>query len=228
MKKLVLPLIIIVLLFWVLNDKCNNSSNNNKLTKEFKRKQDSLNYVIDSLKFDIVKKDSTIYELYKKDVELNYLLMHQEEKIKYITKYVDSSKDKIDKYSAPELVSSLNQRYPKDTTNTPLLIAKPVLQASAKDLAELDGAREIIIVKDSIISLTQEKVVIRDSVIVEFENKEVNYKIVDSIKTTQIGDWKVQYKVAQKENEKLKFQKKFSKLMGSIIAAVLAFLYISK
>jgi hypothetical protein len=154
--------------------------------------------------------------------------MHQEEKIKYITKYVDSSKDKIDKYSDPELVSSLNQRYPKDTTNTPLLIAKPVLQASAKDLAELDGAREIIIVKDSIINLTQEKVVIRDSVIVEFENKEVNYKIVDSIKTTQIGDWKVQYKVAQKENEKLKFQKKFSKLMGSIIAAVLAFLYISK
>ena len=154
--------------------------------------------------------------------------MHQEEKIKYITKYVDSSKDKIDKYSAPELVSSLNQRYPKDTTNTPLLIAKPVLQASAKDLAELDGARETIIVKDSIISLTQEKVVIRDSVIVEFKNKEVNYKIVDSIKTTQIGDWKVQYKVVQKENEKLKFQKKFSKLMGSIIAAVLAFLYISK
>jgi hypothetical protein len=228
MKKLVLPLVIIILLFWVLNDKCNNSNNNSKLTKEFKHKQDSLNYVIDSLKFDIVKKDSTIYELYKKDVELNYLLMHQEEKIKYITKYVDSSKDKIDKYSAPELVSSLNQRYPKDTTNTPLLIAKPVLQASAKDLAELDGAREIIIVKDSIINLTQEKVVIRDSVIVEFENKEVNYKIVDSIKTTQIGDWKVQYKVVQKENEKLKFQKKFSKLMGSIIAAVLAFLYISK
>jgi hypothetical protein len=125
-------------------------------------------------------------------------------------------------------VSSLNQRYPKDTTNTPLLIAKPVLQASAKDLAELDGARETIIVKDSIISLTQEKVVIRDSVIIEFENKEVNYKIADSIKTTQIGDWKVQYKVVQTENKKLKFQKQFSKLMGSIIAAVLAFLYISK
>ena len=125
-------------------------------------------------------------------------------------------------------MSSLNQRYPKDTTNTPLLIAKPVLQASAKDLAELDGARETIIVKDSIISLTQEKVVIRDSVIIEFENKEVNYKIADSIKTTQIGDWKVQYKVVQTENKKLKFQKQFSKLMGSIIAAVLAFLYISK
>jgi hypothetical protein len=181
MKKLVLPLIIIVLLFWVLNDKCNNNNNNNKLTKEFKHKQDSLNYVIDSLKFDIVKKDSTIYELYKKDVELNYLLMHQEEKIKYITKYVDSSKDKIDKYSAPELVSSLNQRYPKDTTNNPLLIAKPVLQASAKDLAELDGARETIIVKDSIINLTQEKVVIRDSVITEIENKEVSI-VSESVK----------------------------------------------
>ena len=81
MKKLVLPLVIIVLLFWVLNDKCNNSNNNSKLTKEFKHKQDSLDHVIDSLKFDIVKKDSTIYELYKKDLELNYLLMHQEEKI---------------------------------------------------------------------------------------------------------------------------------------------------
>jgi hypothetical protein len=224
MKRLAFPLLLIVLLFWLFTDKCNYSI----LEDAFTHRQDSLNHVVDSLEVNIVKKDSIIDELYKVNIELDYQLGHQQEKIKVITKYIDSSKQKIDTYTEKELISLLNQRYPKDITTNPLPLAQPVLVAAAKDLAELDGTREIIIVKDSIISLTEGKVILRDSIITHFSGKEADYKSIIGIKNTQINDYKVQTNTLLLQNKKLKIENKYARIVGTAVIGALGFLYITK
>ena len=224
MKKLVLPLVIVALLFWLFIDKCNH----NVSEDAFAHRQDSLNHVVDSLEVDIVKKDSVIDELYKVNIELDYQIGHQQEKIKIVTKYIDSSKQKIDTYTEKELISSFNERYPEDITTNPLPIAQPVLIAAAKDLVELDGVKEIIVVKDSIISLTEGKVTLRDSVISQFSYKEANYKSIIGVKNTQITDYKIQTNTLLLQNKKLKIENKYARIAGTAIIGVLGFLYIAK
>jgi len=222
MKKLVLPLLLVILLFWLFIDKCNH----NVSEDAFAHRQDSLNHVVDSLEVDIVKRDSVIDELYKVNIELDYQIGHQQEKIKVIIKYTDSSKQKIDTYTEKELISSFNQRYPADTTTNPLPLAQPVLVAAAKDLVELDGAKETIVIKDSIISLTEDKVVLRDSIISHFSDKEANYKSIIGIKNTQINDHKIQYESLKLENKKLKIKANLGKIGTGLAVIGLTFLLI--
>lgn len=222
MKKLALPLVVIVLLFWIFNEKCNQNTSETI----FNNKQDSLNHIVDSLEVSIVKRDSVIDELYKVNIELDYQIGHQKEKIKIITKYTDSSKQKIDTYTEKELISSLNQRYPKDTITNPLSLAQPVLVAAAKDLVELDGAKEIIVVKDSIIHLTEDKVILRDSVISQFLYKEANYKSIVGIKNNQINDYKVQTNTLLLQNKKLKTKANIGKIGAGLAIVGLTFLLI--
>jgi len=222
MKKLAFPLLLIVLLLWFFIDKCNYGISEDA----FAHRQDSLNHVVDSLEVNIVKKDSIIDELYKVNIELDYQLGHQQEKIKVIIKYTDSSKQKIDTYTEKELISLFNQRYPKDTTTNPLPLAQPVLIATAKDLVELDGVKEIIVIKDSIISLTEDKVVLRDSIITHFSDKEANYKSIIGIKNTQINDHKIQYESLKLENKKLKIKANLGKIGTGLAVVGLTFLLI--
>jgi hypothetical protein len=224
MKKFILPLLFVALLFWLFIDKCNYNTS----VDAFAHKQDSLNHVVDSLEVNIVKRDSVIDELYKVNIELDYQIGHQQEKTKIITKYTDSSKQKIDTYTEKELISSLNQRYPKDTITNPLPLAQPVLVAAAKDLVELDGAKEIIVVKDSIIHLTEDKVILRDSVISQFSYKEANYKSIVGIKNNQINDYKIQNSTLSLQNKKLKVENKYARVIGTAVIGVLGFLYIIK
>ena len=222
MKKLFLPLLVVILVAWVFVDKCNYSG----LTKEFTAKQDSLNHVVDSLEVDINKRDSVIDELYTVNLELDYQLEHQKTKIVTITKWIDSSKSKIDTYSEAELISSFNQRYPADTTTNPLPLAQPVLINAAKDLVELDGAKQIIEVKDSVIALTEGKVTLRDGIIIEYQGKENNYKNIITIRDRQIEDWKDQYKQIQLQNKKLKIKANIGKIGTGLAIVGLTFLLI--
>ena len=224
MKKLVFPLAVVALLFWVFVDKCQFDG----LSKEFVAKQDSLTHVVDSLEVDIDKRDSVIDELYVQSLELDYQLSNQKEKVITVTKWVDSSKKKIDTYSEAELISSFNQRYPEDTVTNPLPVAQPVLVSAAKDLVELDGAKQIIVVKDSVIALTEDKVILRDKIIDEFKGKENNYKGIITIKDTQIADWKDQYKQIQSQNKKLKIQNKFVKIGTGVVIGGLVYTLLAK
>jgi hypothetical protein len=73
MKKLVFPLVVVVLLAWIFVSKCDNNS----LFVEFKTTQDSLNVVVDSLKEDNHQKDLQIGALEELDYDLQYQLDHQ-------------------------------------------------------------------------------------------------------------------------------------------------------
>jgi len=222
MKKFIFPLVVVVLLFWIFADKCNYSN----LSSEFKVKQDSLTQAVDSLKVKIAKDDSTIFILNELDAHLQEKLDEQKDKIKTVVKYVEVEKNKIDNYTEQELISSFNKRYPIDTISNPLPVAQPVLISAAKDLVELDGAKQTLIVKDDIIALNEERIVGKDSVIALQVKKEENYNSIIFNQETQIKDWKFQYNALQLKNHKLKIRAKVGKIGTGLIIAGLTFLLV--
>lgn len=224
MKKYILPIILILILLWLAFDKVKNVG----LTEEFKAKQDSLVAAVDSMQLEIAKDDSVIAVLDLKDDSLQYVIDHQKAKVITVTKWVDSSKGKIDTYTEAELVSSFNKRYPTDTITNPLPVAQPVLVSAAKDLVELDGAKQIIVLKDSSIATLEERVSNKDSVIAKFVSKENSYKNIMNNQQTQIKDWKFQYNVLQLENQKLKFKNKITKIGAGLVAGGLVYLMLAK
>jgi len=224
MKKYILPIVLILLLLWLAFDKVSNIG----LTSEFKAKQDSLVHAVDSMQLVIAKEDAEIDSLDLVAVELQYKIDHQKSKVKTIVEYIEVEKNNIDGFSSPELVSSFNKRYPVDTITTPLLVAQPVLVSAAKDLVELDGTKQIIVLKDSSINTLEEKVTVKDSVIAKYVSKENTYKNMVANQNTQIKDWKFQYNTLQLENAKLKTKNKFTKIGASLIAGGLVYLMLVK
>jgi peptidoglycan hydrolase CwlO-like protein len=224
MKKYILPIILILILLWLAFDKVSNIG----LTEEFKTKQDSLVHAVDSMQLEIAKDDAEIDSLDIVAVELQYKIDHQKAKVKTIVEYIEIEKNSIDAYSDPELVTSFNNRYPKDTISNPLLIAQPVLVSAAKDLVELDGAKQIIVLKDSSITTLESKVTVKDSVIAKYVSKENTYKNMVANQQTQIKDWKFQYNTLQLENAKLKTKNKFVKIGAGLVAGGLVYLMLVK
>ena len=224
MKKYILPIVIILVLLWLAFDKVSNIG----LTEEFKVKQDSLVATVDSMKLDIIKDNAIIDSLEYVDQALTVKLDIAKHSVKIITKYVDSSKSAIDNYNEQELISSFNTRYPVDTVTNPLPVAQPVLVAAAKDLVELDGTKQIITIKDSVIALTESRVAGKDSVIAVFVKKEGTYKNIMFNQDTQIKDWKFQYNALQLQNAKLKAKNKFTKIGAGLIVGGLVYLMVAK
>jgi len=224
MKKYILPVILILILLWLAFDKVSNIG----LTEEFKAKQDSLVHAVDSMQLEIAKDDAEIDSLDLVAVELQYKVDHQKAKVVKIREIIEIEKNSIDAYSDPELVTSLNNRYPKDTISNPLLVAQPVLVSVAKDLVELDGAKQIIVLKDSSIATLEEKVTVKDSVIAKYVSKENTYKNMVANQQTQIKDWKFQYNNLQLQNAKLKAKNKFTKIGAGLIAGGLVYLMLVK
>ena len=224
MKKTILLIVAVLLIGYIIFDKIGDVG----LTKEFTQKQDSLVATVDSMKLDIEKDNAVIDSLNYLDAVLTVKLDIAKKNVKIITKYVDSSKSAIDNYNEQELISSLNTRYPTDTVTNPLPVAQPVLVAAAKDLVELDGAKQIITIKDSVIALTEARVTGKDSVIAVFVKKEGTYKNIMFNQDTQIKDWKYQFNTLQLQNAKLKAKNKFTKIGAGLIVGGLVYLMVAK
>jgi peptidoglycan hydrolase CwlO-like protein len=224
MKKYILPIILILLLLWLVFDKVSNIG----LTSEFKLKQDSLVHAVDSMQLVIAKEDAEIDSLDVVAIELQYKIDHQKAKVKTIVEYIEVEKNNIDGFSNPELVSSFNKRYPADTITNPLLVAQPVLVSAAKDLVELDGAKQIIVLKDSSINTLESQVSLKDTVISKYVSKEKSFRNIMMNQETQIKDWKFQYNMLQLENTKLKTKNKFTKIGAGLIAGGLVYLMLAK
>jgi hypothetical protein len=224
MKKIVLGILIVLIAAYIIFDKMGDIG----LTKEFTQKQDSLVHAVDSMKLDIAKDNAVIDSLVYVDNVLTEKVTYMKNHVKTVTKFVDSSKTAIDSYTEHQLVTSFNTRYPKDTVTNPLPVAQPVLVAAAKDLVELDGAKQIITIKDSVIALTEARVTGKDSVIAVFTKKENTYKNMLFNQDTQIKDWKYQFNALQLQNAKLKAKNKFTKIGAGLVAGGLVYLMLVK
>ena len=195
---------------------------------DFKTKLDSLTKVNDSL---FAKNEDDSYKiatLQVRDSILTYAVEHQKTRVIKIDHWIDSSKSKIDTYTEHELVSSFNQRYPKDITTNPLPLAQPVLIATAKDLVELDGTKVKLTIKDSIISIQESRITLKDSTIGLYVNKEGRYKAIISNQDLKIDQWSKQYDIALLQNKKLKLQSKFLKVGTGILVASLIYTAVHK
>lgn len=224
MKKIVLGILVVLVLAYIIFDKIGDIG----LTKEFTQKQDSLVAAVDSMKLDIAKDNAVIDSLVYVDNVLTEKVTYMKSHVKTVTKFVDSSKTAIDSYTEHQLVTSFNTRYPKDTVTNPLPVAQPVLVAAAKDLVELDGAKQIITIKDSVIALTESRVAGKDSVIAVFTKKENTYKNIMFNQDTQIKDWKYQFNALQLQNAKLKAKNKFTKIGAGLVVGGLVYLMLAK
>ncbi len=226
-KKLLPTLLLIVIGIVVVSvvfEKCGANTNH----KEFKAQMDSLHKVNDSLFAEIKKDDSVIDSLNQVDADLKDKLAHQKTKIVKIVEIVEVEKNNVDSYSEAELVSSFNKRYPTDTITNPLPVAQPVLVSAAKDLVELDGAKQIIVLKDSSITTLEAKVTVKDSVIGKYANKELNYKNIILNKDKEIAGWEGQYQKIELQYNKLKVKSKFQRIGSYVVIGGLAYLMLVK
>ena len=197
-------------------------------TASFKGKLDSLDKVNDSLYAENMQDDITIKELYLLDSTLQYKVDHQKAKVVKIKEIVEVEKSKIDNFTEQEIVSYLNQRYPKDTITNPLPIAQPVLTSASKDLAAYDGAIKEIVIKDSVIAIQESRLTLKDSTITLFTNKEGRYKAIIGNKDQAISEWSKQYDNLNLQYKKLQIRNKFQKIGTYIIIGGLTYTLLAK
>ena len=224
MKKTVLLILAVIVGAYIIFDKVSDAG----LSKEFLAKQDSLVHAVDSMKLTLAIDSAKIDSLNQVDNFLTYKVAYMKDHVKTITKFVDSSKSVVDNYNEQEIVTFFNNRYPTDTVTNPLPLAQPVLVSTAKDLVELDGAKQIITIKDSVIALTESRVSGKDSVISVYIKKEGTYKNIMFNQDVQIKDWKNQYQTLYLQNQKLKFKNKITKIGAGVVVGGLVYLMIAK
>jgi hypothetical protein len=194
----------------------------------FKVKLDSLTEVNDYLLIQNQIANSQIEAIERQDSIYIHDLKSQKARVIKVKEYVQVEINKIDNFTEQELVSYLNNRYPKDTITNPLPVAQPVLTFVAKDLAAYDGAKHEIVIKDSVIAIQESRITLKDSTITLFVNKEGRYKAIIDNKDQAITEWNKQYNLIQLQNKKLKLQSKFQKIGIAIIAGGLIYTLINK
>ena len=226
--KKALPIIIFAIVTVAIGSVLFEKCSSNVEHKAFLAQVDSLHKVNDSLNSQIAKDDAVIDSLNEVDAVLSDKLAHQKTKVIKIVETIEIEKNNIDSYSEQELVSSLNKRYPKDTITNPLPVAQPVLVSVAKDLVELDGAKQIIVLKDSAITTLETKVTVKDSVIKKYANKELNYISIILNKDKEITGWEGQYQKIELQYNKLKVKSKFQRIGSYIVIGGLAYLMLAK
>jgi fructose-1,6-bisphosphatase/inositol monophosphatase family enzyme len=199
-----------------------------KATASFKGKLDSLDKVNDSLVTENEEDSYKIAVLQVQDSILTYNIQHQKTKVIKIKEIVEIEKNKIDNFSEQEIVSYLNQRYPKDTITNPLPVAQPVLTFVAKDLAAYDGAKHEIVIKDSVIATQESRITLKDSTIGLYVNKEVRFKSIISNQDLKINQWSKQYDNLNLNYKKLQVKNKFQKIGSYIIIGGLAYTLLVK
>ena len=199
-----------------------------RVSTEFKTKLDSLNQVNDSLTTKNEEDNYKIAVLQVQDSILTYNINHQKTKVIKVKEVVEVEKNRIENFTEHELVSYLNQRYPKDTTTHPLPVAHPVLTFVAKDLAAYDGAKQEIEIKDSVIAIQESRITLKDSTITLFVNKEGRYRTIIGNKDQAISEWSKQYDLLNLNYKKMQIRNKFQKIASYIIIGGLTYTLLVK
>ena len=199
-----------------------------RTSSDFKVKLDSLTEANGYLLIQNQIADSEIEAIQKQDSIYIHDLENRKAKVIKIKEYVQVEVNKIDNFTEQELVSYLNQRYPKDTITNPLPVAQPVLASASKDLAAYDGAKHEIVIKDSVIAIQESRITLKDSTIGLYISKEGRYKSIIGNKDQAISEWSKQYDNLNLNYKKLQVKNKFQKIGSYIIIGGLAYTLLAK
>lgn len=224
MKKITIAafLILIAALIWGLWNYNLDSE------KGFKAELQKLEKANDSLEVALTQDSLFITELQEQEAQLVDDLKHQKAKVVTIVKTIEVEKEKVVKLSDNELVSFYNNRYPTDTATNPLAVAQPVLVLAAKDLVELDGTKQLLVIKDSALALQDSRLTLKDSIIAKHESRAINFRKIITNQDTQIQTWKTQYTKLEFQNTKLKAQNKFTRIAAAVVTGGLVFMMLAK
>ena len=199
-----------------------------RTSSDFKGKLDSLTEANDYLLIQNQIADGQIEAIERQDSIYIHDLENRKAKVIKIKEYVQVEVNKIDNFTEQELVSYLNNRYPKDTITNPLPVAQPVLASASRDLAAYDGAKHEIVIKDSVIAIQESRITLKDSTITLFVNKEGRYKSIIGNKDQAISEWSKQYDNLNLNYKKLQVKNKFQKIGSYIIIGGLAYTLLAK
>ena len=199
-----------------------------RTSSDFKGKLDSLTEVNDYLLIQNEIADGQIKAIERQDSIYIHDLENRKAKVIKIKEYVQVEVNKIDNFTEQELVSYLNNRYPKDTITNPLPVAQPVLASASRDLAAYDGAKHEIVIKDSVIAIQESRITLKDSTITLFVNKEGRYRTIIGNKDQAISEWSKQYDMLNLNYKKLQVKNKFQKIGSYIIIGGLAYTLLAK
>jgi hypothetical protein len=217
--------IVVVSLFGLclLADKCNITN-----SIEFVETLDSLQNVNDSLIQENKASDSLITELVAQDIRLNDIIDAQKASVQIIREIIYKEVEVVRNADSAAIVEFYNQRYPAQTStvDTSVSINKPVLVEAAADLVKYDGAVKELVIKDSIITLQDNRINLKDSTISLFRTKEANLNTIIGNKDLAIEEWTKQYKNLSLQNKKLKTQVKLQKVATILFAGGLAFMLV--
>jgi hypothetical protein len=223
-----LPKIIVVVAIIAIGSVLFEKCSSNVEHKAFLSQMDSLHKVNDSLFVEIKKDDAAIDSLNYVSEVLSDKLAHQKTKVIKIVETIEVEKNNVDNLQEHQLVSFYNTRYPADTITNPLPVAQPVLVSAAKDLVELDGAKQIIVLKDSSIATLETKVAVKDSVITKYISKEDKFRLILTNKDKEIAGWEGQYQKLELQYNKLKVKSKFQRIGSYIVIGGLGYLMLAK
>ena len=112
--------------------------------------------------------------------------------------------------------------------DTLIPINKPILISAASDLARYDGAKQEIVVKDSVISLQENRITLKDSTITLFKNKEGRYQAIIGNKDQAISEWTKQYDILNLNYKKLQVKTKFQRIATYVIIGGLTYTLLTK
>ncbi len=112
----------------------------------------------------------------------------------------------------------------QDTIHIPYSVAKQI----AKDLVSYDSTRAILELTNEQLSLTEQKVVLKDSIIAGHVQKGLLYEERIGNEQKKYGVLEGYVKDLQKKNKKLKVKLLFTKITLSAVIGGLTYLYITK
>lgn len=203
MKSLIKPTLLIAVILTVVY-LCFDLTGCNP--KDLKGEIVVLHRTNDSLADEIEIKNHEIEILYQLDSVLEGDLEEAKNKVKVVKVYVQKEVERVKKFDTSQVTKFYTERYPEESKakDTLISLAKPVLISAAAELVELDGAKQIIQAQDSIVSIQDKKIGVRDSIITLMRSNEVDYKSIISNKDLEINNWLQQNKILNKQNNKLK------------------------
>ncbi len=222
--KYVIALLVILFLFYLGLQKFG------PVPSEFKAKLDSLDRENDSLIVAIKADDSLINVLTIQDAELKENLAAAKGRVKVIHDVVYKEVEVAKKFDSAAIVKFYVDRYPTEAqiVDTIVGINKPILLVAATDLIKYDGAKKELSLKDSMLTMQDVRIAMKDSVITVFGLKEDKYKKIVINKDLAISEWSNQYNLLQIENKKLKLKAKFQRIASFAIIGGLTYMTLKK
>lgn len=117
-----------------------------------------------------------------------------------------------------------NTIYTEDTIKLPYSVAKTI----AKELVGCDSTKAILQLTKEQLVLTEQKVVLKDSIIANHEHKGLMYENIIANQDQKFGLQSKWVTELEKKNKVLKVKLTFTRVISTVFVGILAFIYITK